>query len=338
MNSPDGSHLPFLEGELKQLRQEPYQWFVLLGDRLLLAGLLTFIFALGVVALIVSGTISVRSTTNLVYLFQGLAGGNFTLLTIVLSINQLVLSREFGSPGDLEDRIDDASAFRNHTRETARKHSMPVTPSGFLLALFDGMQATARRLGDTVEPLDNDHLVDDVNDLTSELTASTDRIKARTDASHGGIFSALIAALERDLAPQLNEIQRLQTAYEPDISPSAEKAFDDLTRSLKQIDVARQYFKSIYVQSHLARLSRILLYVGVPAVGSALLLTMVYGGVAGASEIPTVLPGIVPIVVILGFSPLAILMSFVLRFATIAQRTVAITPFTTSHGDSKPGK
>ena len=101
------------------------------------------------------------------------------------------------------------------------------------------MQATTRRLEDTVEPLDNDHLTDGVNGLTSELTASTDQIKARTDVQHGGIFNAPIATLERNLAPHLNEIQRLQTAYDPDLSPSAKKAFDDLARSSKQIDVAR---------------------------------------------------------------------------------------------------
>ena len=59
---------------------------------------------------------------------------------------------------------------------------------------------------------------------------------------------------------------------------------------------------------------------------------MVYGGVASPLEIPSFLSGIVPIVLILGFRPLAILMSYELRFAPIAQRTVAITLFTISYG------
>lgn len=41
-----------------------------------------------------------------------------------------------------------------------------------------------------------------------------------------------------------------------------------------------------------------------------------------------------PVAVTLGFTPLAVLFSFVLRIATVAQYTVAITPFTTTTEDS----
>lgn len=103
------------------------------------------------------------------------------------------------------------------------------------------------------------------------------------------------------------------------------------------MDIARQYFKSIYMQSKLARLSRILPYVGVPAVGSGFLMLLVYAGATAPSVDAGYLRVFVPIVVILGFTPLAILFAFVLRVAMVAQRTVAITPFTTPTQETEIG-
>jgi hypothetical protein len=48
--------------------------------------------------------------------------------------------------------------------------------------------------------------------------------------------------------------------------------------------------------------------------------------VGGPSTIP---PGIIPLTVAISFTPLAVLFSFVVRIAVIAERTVSILPFTT---------
>lgn len=45
---------------------------------------------------------------------------------------------------------------------------------------------------------------------------------------------------------------------------------------------------------------------------------------------PTVPPVIIPITVAISFAPLAVLFSFVVRIAVIAERTVSILSFTTS--------
>ncbi|WP_135824080.1 hypothetical protein [Halorussus ruber] len=98
---------------------------------------------------------------------------------------------------------------------------------------------------------------------------------------------------------------------------------------LRQIDVARQYFKTLFMQSELASLSRILLSVGVPA---EIVSTMMLVAAAGPSA-QTFYGGVPPLLlaatVAVGFAPLAVLFAFVLRIATVAQRTAAITPFTT---------
>lgn len=320
------------------MRLVPHRWLVLTGNRLLLAGLLTSAFGVGVLALMLSGAVSVRNTMRMMYLFQVLVAGNLTLLTIVLSINQLVLSREFNTPGELRDQIRNVLTYRDSVEETADRSTMPVTPSNFLFALLDGMQSTARRLGEDARAEERSRVADEVDTLCSELTADVDRIEDVSPNSESRIFNALVDSLETNYSHQLNEAHRIQTVYADELSSTVSDELDELIQSLEQVDIARQYFKSIYMQSELARLSRVLLYVGVPAATSSLLLLFIYAGAPGTPVTIDNLELFVPVVVVLGFSPLAVLSAYVLRIAVVAQRTVAITPFVTPNEESeRPG-
>ena len=311
---------------------------MLTGNRLLLAGILASAFGLCVLALVLAGVVDVRNTTGMLYLFQALVGGNLTLITIVLSINQLVLSREFKTPGELRDQIHNVLSYRDSVEETTDRTTVPVTPSDFLFALLDGISNTARRLREDVEGQTDGQLVDEVNTLCSDLTADVDRIENSSIHSESRIFDALVASLETNYSHQLNEAHRIQTVYGDELSPAVREEFDELARSLEQVDIARQYFKSIYMQSELARLSRVLLYVGVPAAASALLMLFVYAGVPETPATTASLELFVPAVVVLGFSPLAVLSVYVLRIAVVAQRTVAITPFVTPDQEVESGE
>lgn len=323
---------------LQELQSEPYEWLILVGNRLVLAGLLTVAFALSVTALMAGDVVVVRNTTRMLYLFQVLTGGNLTLVTIVLSINQLVLSREFKAPGELNDHIQDVINYRNRVQETTRKQSVPADPSDFLAVILDGTRGSAQRLGGAVRNSDHDRFVDEFDALVADVTAHSDEIRDVLDHSHGGIFHALAVTLNTNYSYQLNEARRLQTVHEDDLQPATREMLDELIQSLKQVDIARQYFKSIYIQSELAHFSRILLYVGVPAIGSALLMLLIYAGTSEPAVAGVPLELLVAAVVVLGFSPLAVLFSFILRSATVAQRTVAITPFTMPAEETKLGE
>lgn len=311
------------------MRLAPRRWFVLTGNRLLVAALLVAAFGLAVLTLMATGVVDVRNTTRMLYLFQVLVGGNVTLVTIVLSINQLVLSREFKTPGELHDQIQNVISYRDSVEETTDSTTVPVTPSDFLFTLLDGIEDTARQLRENVKSQKDGQIVDEVNSLCSEFTADVDRIENSSAHTESRIFNALVASFETDYSHQLNEVHRIQTVYGNEFSPAVREEFDKLKRSIQQVDIARQYFKSIYMQSELARLSRVLLYVGVPAAASALLMLFVYVGSAETPVVTDYLELLIPAVMILGFSPLAVLSVYVLRIAVVAQRTVAITPFVT---------
>lgn len=300
---------------------------MLTGDRLVITGVLTLAFALGVLVLMVTGVVTVGDSAQMLYVFQALVGGNLTLITIVLSINQLVLSREFNTPGELQNRIDGTTTYRQHVEETTDRPTLPVTPSDFLFTLTEETQQTARRLREAVDDVDQSELTEDVDVLVSALTSETDHTKTLLADSQDGIFSALVVTLQTNYSHQINEAHRLQAVYEDDLTPDVEEEFSTLAQNLKELDIARQYFKSVYTQSELARLSRFLLYVGIPAVGSSLLMLLVYASTTDLSVMND-LKLFVPVIVVVGFTPLAMLAAFILRVALVAQQTIAITPFT----------
>lgn len=316
---------------LHKLKSDPYQWFVLVGDRLVVAGLLTAVFTLLVLVLVAVDVVRVHDSSDVIYLAQGLLAGNVTLVTIVLSINQLVLSRELRSPGELQEQIGNVLEYRADVEETIRRSVVPPTPADFLATVLHGTWTNAQRLGGVVSgsELVSDGPKTEIDDLVATISDHTAHISDVLEASQEGIFSSLAVTLETNYSQSVHEARRIQSVYEDELTPSAHAVLDDLVESLLQIDVARQYFKTIYMQVELATLSRVLLYVGLPAIGSSILMFLFFIGGPNSAVPPDYLEGLVVAVVALGFAPLAVLFSFVLRISVVAQRTVAITPFTT---------
>lgn len=81
------------------------------------------------------------------------------------------------------------------------------------------------------------------------------------------------------------------------------------------------------VERQLARLSRLLVYTGVPAVAVAALGIFTYRDVAGLAAPHVVLVAAAGTPIAATLVPLAILSAYVLRVATIAGRTAAFGPF-----------
>ena len=318
----------FERGLLKVLTQ-PRRWFVLSGDRLVVAGALILVFALAVVTLSVTNLVAPSESTQILYLFQGLVTANVTLVTIVVSINHLVISRELNAPGELQDRIQSVIDYRDRVEDTTHQAAVPVTPSDFLVVLLDGTRETSQQLGGLVEELDSQPYREDVKALVAALTQRLDHIRRQNERSQSGIFSALASLLETNFSQQLHEAYRLHTVYEHELPDAGHDLLEELMDGLRQLDIARQYFRSIYIQTELARLSRVLLYVGTPVVGITLLFLYMTASNGDSPLSITHFQLLVPAVLILGFAPLAILFSFIIRIAAVVQRTVAITPFTT---------
>lgn len=87
------------------------------------------------------------------------------------------------------------------------------------------------------------------------------------------------------------------------------------------IDVSRQYFRTLYIQRELPRISRSLLYVG--GLAEVALVGVLFAFMTAPSH-PRVL---VLVAGVAGFAPLAVLISYVVRISIVAELTATVVPF-----------
>lgn len=304
------------------------QWLLLDGNRFVIAAILALAFGLAHLALSIGGLAPLANMQPLFYAFSGLITGNFTLITVVVSINQLVLSQELESPGELESEIEETVGYREEVEAVANRIA-PAEPSGFLRLVVESTRRDAQRLGGlAVNTLPAD-LHDEIDEIVSDLSDEFDRIDGLVETSDAGIFTTLSTTLETNFAHEIHRLEECRRKYGDDITAEADAAIDDLLDRLREVDIARQYFKSVYLQVELSRLSRYLFYAGIPAIGVSFAALFVMTAVSGPPLGQPIRAILFPVAVGVGVFPLTLLFSYILRTATVTERTAAITPFTT---------
>ncbi|WP_170977426.1 hypothetical protein [Halorussus salinisoli] len=309
-------------------------WLLVEGNRLVVAGGVLASVLVALLALVWSfGFTALRPASPMYFLFSSLVTGDLTLVTVVLSINQLVLSRELGAPGTLSERIQGAAQYRADVEETTDVAASPKSPAQFLRFLHEHVESQTHRVGEATATVTDEELRERLDDLTSSLFADASLVGRALEADDG-IFSVVSATIATNHAGQLQDIAAIRDEYADSLPDDLGDRLDELETHLLQIDVARNYFKTVYVQKELAYLSRILLYVGVPAIVVSGLALVFYNAL-GPSAVPTLaVYVVVALAFTVGFAPLAILFAFVLRLAWVAQQTASVAPF--SAGQYRP--
>jgi len=308
---------------------------LLKGDRMVVAGLLLAVILTAYTALELIGFTAAQDLGVMSAALGALVSGNLTVITVVLSINQLVLSRELQGIGGLTSSIEEVSEFRERVREALDREVTPETPAEFLSLLVRSTQAEVKQLEDATAHVDDDDFRADIDEFTTRLTAHTDRVVDLLRKPDIGVFGVLAATLSTNYAHELNEARRIKARYEDQLSDSAVDSLNNIAHRVKDIDVARQYFKTMYMQEELSYFSRLLLYVGIPAefITVAALIAVSKSGSALAG-LPVTLTVVAPIVITIAFAPLVVLFSFMIRVATVAHNTISTAQFTTPDTES----
>ncbi|NHN58771.1 MULTISPECIES: hypothetical protein [Halorussus] len=313
-------------------RRVVHEWVFLTGNRMRLAGglVLAALVAFGLLELWVA--FDRYDVTAFLYLTAAVIGGNFTLITIVLSINQLVISQQLSAPGELEAEIKASTDYRDTVTGILDRDTTPATPAAFLEVLFNGVNHSLRTLAEYGDASTDAEAEGEIDDVVTSLGSHIDTMIAKLEESNQTVFSALVLTLNTNYSEEITEIARLKAGLRDagGAPPEVRDELDTLVTRLKQIDVARQYLKTLYMQQELARLSRRLLYVGGPTIFASIsLLALAILGDTGPLDAAQ-LAWLFPFFVALSVAPLAVLVSFILRLSVVAERTVAVTPFTTS--------
>lgn len=310
------------------------EWVLLTGDRVFVAAVVLFAILVFVAGLLWLDVVAVVDGGALTRSFSALVGGNLTLITIVISVNQLVVSREFGTPAELQDRIEEMMAYRHEAEDTADVPVSPVTPYDFLNFLFRATRKHALTLQEVTaeaeaaeaetgdRPLRSDvgEFVETILDQTALATESS--AESPTEA-----LPALLTILEMDFTGDLYEARRLGEIYGDSLPADATVALAELIQLFEYIGVLRQYLETLYLQRELALFSRRLFYVGIPAVAVSFLTNWLYGYQQGMVVDGLALQVVVTLAAVIAFAPLSFFFAYILRVATITRRTAALMPF-----------
>jgi hypothetical protein len=317
-------------GHIEQVRQSLGDnrlvwWFVYGGDRIAVtAGLLGVAF----VVYFVLGALNIffLPSNRLMWLLNGLVNGLLSLVTIVLTVNQLVLSQQFGSMGELYDRLEEMIDFREQAEGTTETSVMPVQPGEFFAVLLAALHDRTQALQEGAADCDDEELADEIDEYATELTEQTSRIHDEVEDAEG-TFGVLLSILDYNNSRQFYTARRLQTAYTDAHTEATSTALDKIRELIKEINTTRQYFKTIYLQRELSQLSRMTVYTGIIATLVAGVTILTYRDITTATIDPTLYYLLLSGALVITQSPLAVLFSYAVRAATVSRKTAAFGPF-----------
>lgn len=162
----------------------------------------------------------------------------------------------------------------------------------------------------------------------------TRRLSGRTF----GDFDMLWAALHYDYSRQIHEGRGLLQAPGAELAKDVRDGLDEIVRGLVLFGTVREHFKTLYFQRDLIDLSRAMLALALPALVVAVLMLLFYEPAAYPGRLLGVDFAVwaVSVATVIAVAPFALLLSFILRIATVARRTLAAGPFVL-HPDQEAG-
>lgn len=315
------------EGRLKQ-------WFLVEGNRLyvtaaVLVGvflallLATFLWPLGMQQLVEERAAAQR-------VFNSLLSGTILLVSIVVSINSIVLSQDLTSIGTQRDRVNNAVEFRKSVEELAGIDTSPTDPREFVETMVELLVENVEELDSTLEDHHDDRLREDARGFLLDVRTHAEYVANQIDSENPRSVDILLAGLSYDYASDTETARWLASHYEESLSEEELRAFERVGEALQQFAVSHEYFKSLLYMREFAKLSKTMLYVSLPViVFTSYVIFAISSGAYPDIEFWELssLTLLLVFAYSVALTPYVVLATFVLRSASIASRSLATGPF-----------
>jgi len=259
-------------------------------------------------------------------LLNTLLGGIILLVSIVVSINSIVLSYDITSLSNQEERIGGVMEFRQRISRLSDQRERPTDPASFLDMMAGVIRSRTEALKEVAEGADQE-LAEEIEEYVDSITETANRID---EPSSGPEFSVIWLGLEVDYSPHMDRSRSIKTSYGSTIGDDFEDRLDDLVEAFQLFATGKEYFKTLYYTEEVSQLSRTLLVVSLPAI----VVTAVTVLAIDAQLLPDVwvlgLPPLLSFVATaftIALVPFLVLTSYTLRLATVARRTAGSGPF-----------
>lgn len=309
-------------------------WVLMRVDRRILAAAIAFIVFWVMIGLGVIGPAPMRrvveTSDGMWWVFSPMISGIITAVALVVSVNQLVLSQELGALGDQRERMEGSKKFRADVEKWLDPDIGPPDPASFMAAILNSMRSQANNLDGT------SHDDTDVSLFTNELRDNARTVGKTLETAQFGTFDVIFATLNFNYSWKIYSARRLITERKASLREDSIAVLEDIVTLLEFFGIAREHVKTLYFQWELVNLSRAMLYASIPAiiVAMGMLLFVDPTGVGGATFGIDNLAWLVSLASTAVLAPFYILVSYILRIATVAKRTLAIGPFVLRETDT----
>ncbi|QPV62626.1 hypothetical protein I7X12_18145 [Halosimplex litoreum] len=307
-------------------------WVLLEADRWLVTGILVaavFCVLVGAGYLYPTTENAIRTSDSVDTLFQGFLTATITGVTLVLTLNQLVLSQELGAVKDQRERMEGAMEFREDVADVIEAAVSPSRPAQFLRALVQVSGERAEDLREAVSDAGDGDLQAEIADLTDSLVGNADSVASGLDDARFGEFDVISSALNFNYSWKIFTARRIHEQYGEDLDEEGTEALERLIEVLRLFGPAREHFKTLYFQWELINLSRQILAAAIPALLVSAVMIIFFNDatysvtVFGIETLALVMALAATVAVV----PFLILLAYVMRIATVTQHTLSIGPF-----------
>lgn len=259
-----------------------------------------------------------------------LLSGIILLVSIVVSINAIVLSHDMTGIEEQQSRIEKVRKFRQTVGRLAESDETPTNPSSFLRVMGAIIRERAEEL-ESVSDAQTDEGRSEVQEYVDEVAETASHLEGSHTGTPGGEFRALWVGLETDYGPMMNRMRQFTSTYDEELDEDEGDQFSELMELFELFAIGREYFKTLYYTREISELSRTLLIISLPSI-----ITTVWAILAiNAGLLPDFsVAGLSPLLIFFGatftiaLAPFIVLTAYMLRVATVTRRTAAAGPFT----------
>ncbi len=299
------------------------RWFLLEGDRLAVTGaLLTFVFAT-FMSIATVWTFEMQTllmdTSTIQTILNTFLSGMILLVSIVVSINSIVLSHDMSAVTDQEDRVQGAINFRRDLSELTVPGENPTDPGSFLKVMSRIISTRADALADELEGADK-KLVDEIDEYSGLVSDAADQLGA-VDETSGAEFAILWKGLGFDYGSHIEGSRTIISSRDT----SAER-FEDLIDAFELFAIGKEYFKTLYYTKEVSKLSQVLLIIALPAILFNASMIIAVNGQVLPSGLMFGIPLLQPFVAVaftVSIAPYLVLTAYMLRLSTVARLTAS---------------
>lgn len=326
------------------------RWLILEGDRLHVTAVIQVVIFL---SLLVVGSVWQLELLDLATeqravqtLFNTLLGGVILLVSIVVSINSIVLTQEVTSLGAQHEEIQSSREYRRNLEEYSKSGVPPVDPGAFLEYVLVAVHDEAEALREAVADHPETHT--EVERFLSDVDDQIEQVYYTLATAGGKVSNVLLAGINYEYSRQITAARRLLYAHGADLSEDERERVENVIDALAYFGTTREYLKTLYLKHELATFSVHLLYVALPVI---VFTSYVLLAVDAHLFPPLLIPGFPRLLVAIGvayavvLTPFTLLTAYVIRVASVSRRSLATGPFLLEGGEEwqeesadKPGK